>query len=83
MGCKLLPIPLSDIRQRSFSSTVSVCNLLNILVTGGKLFCSTVTVVDHFPRIVSSLVKHKVSGGQEQEQVSVAMEFTVQVSTFC
>ena len=28
-------------------------------------------------------VKQKVSGGQEQEQVFVAMEFTVQVSTFC
>ena len=26
--------------------------------------------------------KTKVSGGQEQEQVFVAMEFTVQVSTF-
>ena len=24
-----------------------------------------------------------VSGGEEQEQVFVAMEFTVQVSTFC
>ena len=28
-------------------------------------------------------VKQKVSGVQEQEQVFVAMEFTVQVSTFC
>ena len=36
---------------------------------------------DHFPRIVFSLVKQKVSGGQEQEQVFVAMEFTVQVNT--
>ena len=54
-----------------------MCDLLNISVAGGKWFCSTVTVVDHFPRIVFSLVKHKVSGGQEQEQVSVAMEFTV------
>ena len=42
-----------------------------------------VTVGDHFPRIVFSLVKQKVSGGKEQEQVLVAMEFTVQVSTFC
>ena len=32
-----------------------------------------VTVGDHFPRIVFSLVKQKVSGGQEQEQVFVAM----------
>ena len=37
---------------------------------------------NHFPRIVFSLVKQKVSGGQEQEQVFVAMEFTVQVSAF-
>ena len=54
---------------------------------GTKIVCSTVTVGDHFPRIVFSLVKQKVSGGQEQEQeqeqVFVAMEFTVQVSTFC
>ena len=49
---------------------------------GGKLFCSTVTVGDLFPRIVFSLVKQKVSGEQEQEEVFVAMEFTVQVSTF-
>ena len=41
-----------------------------------------VTVCDHFPRIVFSLVKQKVSGGQEQKQVFVAMEFTDQVSTF-
>ena len=38
---------------------------------------------DHFPRIVFSLVQQKVSGEQEQEQVFVEMEFTVQVSTFC
>ena len=56
---------------------MSVCDPLNISVVGGKMFCSTVTVGDH------SLVKQKVSGGQEQEQVFVAMEFTVQVSTFC
>ena len=35
---------------------------------------------DYFPRIVFSLVKQKVSGGQEQELIFVAMEFTVQVS---
>ena len=52
-------------------------------VVGGKWFCSAVTVGNHFPRIVFSLVKQEVSGGQEQEQVFVAMEFTVQVSTFC
>ena len=51
-------------------------------VAGGNWFCSTVTVCDHFPRIVFSLVKQKVSGGQEQEQVFVAMEFTDPVSTF-
>ena len=49
---------------------------------GRKSFCSTVTVCDHFPRIEFSLVKPKVSGEQEQEQVFVAKEFTVQVSTF-
>ena len=39
------------------------------------------TVCDDFPRIVFSLVKQKVSGGQEHEQVLVVMEFAVQVST--
>ena len=62
---------------------MSVCNPLNISVVGGIRFCSTVTVGDYFPRIVFLLVKQKVSGVQEQEQVFVAMEFTVQVSTFC
>ena len=52
------------------------------LCGGRKSFCSTVTLCDHFPRIVFSLVKQKVSGGQEQEQVLVAMEFTDQVSNF-
>ena len=56
-----------------------MCDPLNISVAGGKLFCSTVTVGDLFPRIVFSLVKQ---GEQEQEEVFVAMEFTVQVSTF-
>ena len=56
-----------------------MCDPLNISVVGGKSFCSSVTVCDHFPRIVFLLVKQKVSGGQEQ--VFVAMEFTVQVST--
>ena len=59
---------------------MSVCDPLNISVVGGKLFCSTVTLCDRFPRIVFSLVKQKVSG--EQEQVLVAMEFTDQVSSF-
>ena len=35
-----------------------------------------------FLRIVFLLAKQKVSGGQEQEQVFVAMEFTVQDSNF-
>ena len=60
---------------------MSVCDPLNISVMGGKLSCSTVTVCNHFPRIIFSLVKQNVSRGQEQEQVFVAMEFTVQVST--
>ena len=58
-----------------------MCNPLNISVVGGKSFCGTVTVCDHFPRIVFSIVIQKVSGGQEQLQV-VAMEFNDQVSTF-
>ena len=62
---------------------MSVCDPLNISVVGGKWLCSTVTVGDNFPRVVFYLVKQKVSGGQEQEQVFVAMEFTVQVSTLC
>ena len=61
---------------------MSVCDPSNISVVGEKLFCSMVTLCDHFPRIVFSLVKQKVSGGQEQEQVLVAMKFTVQVSKF-
>ena len=60
---------------------MSVCNPLNISVVGGKWFCSMVTVGDYFPRIVFLLLKDKVSGGQEKE--IVAMESTVQVSTFC
>ena len=59
---------------------MSVYDPWNISVMGGKSFCSMVTVCDHFPRIVFSLVKQKASGGQEQ--VFVAMEFTVQVSTY-
>ena len=62
---------------------MSVCDPLNISVAEEKWFWSTVTVGDHFPRIVFSLVKQKVSGEQEQEQILVEMEFTVQVSTFC
>ena len=62
---------------------MSVCDPLNISVVVRKWFCSTVTVGDHFAKIVFCLVKQKVSEGQEQEQVFVAMEFTVQVSTFC
>ena len=62
---------------------MSVSDHLNISVAEGKWFCSTVTVGDHFPKIVFSLVKQKVSGEQEQEQVFVEMEFTIQVSTFC
>ena len=58
---------------------MSVCDTLNISIVGGKSFCSMVTVCDHFLRIVFSLVKQRVSGGQEQEQVLVAMEFTDQV----
>ena len=56
-----------------------MCDPLNISVVGGKSFCCTVTVCDHFLRIVFSLVK-QVSGGQEQEQVFVAMEFTVELN---
>ena len=56
---------------------MSVSDPLNISVVGGKWFCSTVTVGNHI-RIVFSLVKQEVSGGQEQKQVFVAMEFTVE-----
>ena len=55
---------------------MSVYDLLNIFVVGGKWF------LQYGDSWRSSLVK-KVSGGQEQEQVFVAMEFTVQISTFC
>ena len=60
---------------------MSVCGLLNLSLREENGFASTVG--DHFPRIVFSLVKQKVSGGQEQEEVFVAMEFSVQISTFC
>ena len=50
-----------------------VCDPLNLSVVRGIWFCSVVTVGDHFPMIVFSLVKQKVSGGQEQEEVFVAM----------
>ena len=56
---------------------MSVCDPLNISVMGGKLFCNMVTDCNHFPRIVFSLV-----GGQEQEQVFVALEFTVRLVFF-
>ena len=36
-----------------------------------------------FPKDSILLVRQKVSGEQEQEQVFVEMEFTVQVSTLC
>ena len=61
---------------------MSVYDPSNISVVGEKLYCNTVTLCDHFSRIVFSLVKKKGSGGQEQEQVLVAMEFTDQVSNF-
>ena len=57
---------------------MTVCDdPLNNSVVGGKSFCSTVTVCDNFPRIVFSLVKQKVSQGQMQEQVFVAIGITV------
>ena len=48
---------------------MSVCDRLNLSVWEENGFASTVTVGDHFPRIVFWLVKQKVSGGQEQEEV--------------
>ena len=61
LGCKLRPIPLSDIRcsLKKIDFQYCVCVRLNISVVGGKWFCGTVTVGDHFPRIVFSLVKTK------------------------
>ena len=52
-----------------------MCCPLNLSVREENGFASTVTVGDHFPRIVLSLVKQKMSGGQEREEVFVAMEF--------
>ena len=92
MGCKLLSISLiwhSSLNlnlfvvwRRSFSSTVSVCDPLNISDAEENGFAVRWQWAI-IPRIVFSLVKQKVSGEQEQEQVFVEMEFTVQVSTFC
>ena len=62
---------------------MSVCGPLNLSVQEENSYASRVTMGDYFPCIVFSLVKQKVSGGQEQEEVFVAMKFTVQVSTFC
>ena len=50
-----LNLNLFAVKRRSFSSIVSVCNPLNISVVGGLWFCNTVTVGDHFPRIIFSL----------------------------
>ena len=62
---------------------MSVCDPLNTSVVGGKSYSDSVR---SFPKdnifACKNLVKQKVSGGQEQEQVFEAMEFTVQVSTF-
>ena len=72
--------PLCSLKKIDFQ--YCVCVRLNISVVGGKWFCGTVTVGDHFPRIVFSLVKTKSVWRTEQEQVFVAMEFTVQSVLF-
>ena len=38
------------------------------------MVCSMISVGNHFPRIIVSPVKQKVSGGQEQEQIFVVMK---------
>ena len=76
-GCRQLPIPLSDIKFEP------LCSLKKIVFKYCVGVVSYGTVGNHFPRIVFSLVKQKVSRVQEQEQVFVTMEFTVQVITFC
>ena len=82
----LLPIPLSDIHNLNvFAVIIQYCVCVRSFkhICGGrKIVMQYGNSVQSFPRIVFSLVKLKVSGRQEQEQVLVAMEFTDQVSTF-
>ena len=49
---------------------------------GRKIVLQYVDIVQSFPKDSIFACKPKVSGGQEQEQVLVAMEFTDQVSNF-
>ena len=68
--------PLCSLKKIVFK----YCVCVRSFVAEGKWIFSTVTVGDHFPRIVFSLVNKEMPG--EQEEVFVATEFTVQVSTF-
>ena len=49
------------------------------LCGGRKIVLQYSESLQSFPKNSISLVKQKVSGGQEHEQVFVVMEFTVQV----
>ena len=77
----LLPIHLSDIRNLNvFAVIIQYCVCVRSFehICGGrKIVLQYGDSVRSFPRIVFSLVKQKVSGRQEQEQVLVAMEFIV------
>ena len=70
--------PLCGLKEIAFH-TVLVCDPLNISVVGGKSFCSTIKVCEHFP---ISLVTQKCLENKSKNRYFVAMEFTVQVSTF-
>ena len=59
--------PLCGLKKIFFQYCVCVRSFEHFCV-GRKMFCSTVTVGDHFPRIVFSLVKQKVSERQEQNK---------------
>ena len=60
-----------------------MCDPLNISVAGGKWILQYGECGRLFPKDSIFACKTKVSGGQEQEQVFVAMEFTVRVKTYC
>ena len=71
---------LCGLKIFSSTCTVSVYHSLNIFVVGGKLFCSTGR---SFPNDSVFACKTKSVWRTRTRTSIVAMEFTVQVSSFC
>ena len=76
--------PLCSLKKIFFQYCVCVRSFEHFC-GGRKIVLQYGDSVRSFPKdsIFACKTKTKVSGGQEQEQVFAAMEFTVQVSTFC